>query len=265
MNIHPTALIEDGACLGERVEIGPYSVIGAGAVIGAGTVLRSHVVIEGTVHLGEDNCIGHGSIIGGTPQDLGFNPETISRVEIGNGNVIRELSTIHRGTAEGSVTSIGHNNFLMAGVHVGHNSAIGDGVIIANNCLLGGYVRVDDGAFIGGGSTFHQHMHVGRLVMCQGKSGFSKDIPPFLVAAGRNYVCAVNALGLRRAGVAASERDEIRRAFKLLYRSGLNTHQAIAQADAAEFGPLAREFFEFVRNARKRGIVPYRHNGESDD
>ncbi|MGZ4966286.1 MAG: acyl-ACP--UDP-N-acetylglucosamine O-acyltransferase, partial [Chthoniobacterales bacterium] len=159
-------------------------------------------------------------------------------------------------------TTIGDDNFLMAGVHVGHNCRIGNGVIIANNCLLAGYVEIDDRAFIGGATTFHQFMHVGRLVMAQGSSAFGKDIPPFLLAAERNYVFGVNVLGLRRAGFKAEERDEIRRAFKLLYRSGLNTRQALEKAETTEFGSLGREFFEFVRQAGKRGILPYRHGSE---
>lgn len=255
--------MEAGAQLGERVNIGPYAVIGAAVAIGDDTVIQSHVVLEGAAHLGANNLIGHGSIIGGPPQDLGFKPETLSRVKIGKGNVIREHCTIHRGTTEGSATVLGDGNFLMAGVHVGHNCRVGNGVIIANNCLLGGYVRIDDGAFLGGGTTFHQNMHVGRLVMCQGSSAFGKDIPPFLLAAERNLVFGVNLLGLRRAGFSAAQREEIRSAFKLLYRSGLNTRQALERADATEFGPEARELFEFVRNARKRGIVPYRHAGDT--
>ena len=262
MNVHPTAVVDPAACLAADVEIGPYSLIGGQVTIGEGSVVQSHVVLEGAVEIGRGNVIGHGSIIGGPPQDLGFTPETQSRVTIGNHNIIREHCTLHRGTTEGSATTIGDGNFLMAGVHVGHNSRVGDGVIIANNCLLGGYVEIDDRAFIGGGSTFHQYAHVGRLAMVQGRSGFSKDIPPFLVAAGRNVVIGVNVVGLRRGDFSAAERDEIKRAFKLLYRSGLNTRQAVEQAGALEFGPNGREFFAFVANARKRGIAPYRGGAE---
>ncbi len=127
--------------------------------------------------IGSGNFIGHGAIIGAAPQDLSFSPERRTRVEIGNDNIIREYCTIHRGSAESSATKIGDKNFLMAGAHVGHNCEIGSNVIIANNCLLGGHVRVDEGAFLGGGSSFHQLMHVGRLVIAQGGSAFSKDIP----------------------------------------------------------------------------------------
>lgn len=265
MKVHATALVDSGAQLGNDVEVGPYSVIGSAVAIGSGTVIQSHVILEGSVHIGERNVIGHGSIIGGPPQDLGFKPETQSTVLIGNDNVIREHCTIHRGTAEGTATQLGDRNFLMAGVHLGHNCRIGNGVIIANNCLLAGYVEIDDNAFIGGGTTFHQFMHVGRLVMAQGSSAFGKDIPPFLLAAERNFVFGVNVVGLRRAGFTGAQRDEIKRAFKLLYKSGLNLRQALEQAAATEFGPLGREFFEFVASAQKRGILPYRHAGERDE
>ncbi len=178
MKVHPTAVIEPGATLGEGVEVGPFSFIGPDAMIGDGTVIGAHVVLEGVVRIGRSNAIGHGSVIGGKPQDLGFKPETASRVEIGDDNVIREHCTVHRGTAEGTATTLGDGNFLMAGAHVGHNCQIGSGVIIANSCLLGGYVRIGDRAFLGGGSAFHQYTRVGRLVITQGNSGFGKDLPP---------------------------------------------------------------------------------------
>lgn len=259
MKIHPSAVIDQRAVLADDVEIGPFTIVGGDVTIGAGTVLQSHVVLEGSVGIGARNVIGHGCIIGAPPQDLGFKPATQSSVAIGDDNVLREYCTIHRGTSEGSATTIGNRTFLMVGVHIGHNCRVADGVIIANNCLLAGYVEIDERAFIGGGTTFHQNMHVGRLVMAQGSSAFGKDIPPFLLAAERNFVFGMNVLGMRRAGFTAAERDDVKRAFKLLYKSGLNTRQALEQASATEFGALGREFFEFVGNAGKRGILPYRH------
>lgn len=252
MKIHQTAIIDEGAQLGGGVEIGPYCIIGAGAVIGEKCVIQSHVVIEGAVKMGAGNFIGHGAIIGGIPQDLGFDPETKSAVEMGNGNVIREYCTIHRGSTEGSATILGDGNFLMVGTHLGHNCRIENGVVIANDCLLAGHVRIDDKAFIGGGSRFHQGIRLGRLVMAEGR--FTKNLPPFLGAA-KNQVYGMNIVGLRRAGFSAADRDEIKRAFKLLYRSGLNTKQALEKAGDMEFGPAGREFFDFVANAGKRGIV----------
>lgn len=254
MKIHPTAIVDAAAKISPGVEIGPYCVVGGGAVIGENCRLQAHVVLEGWVKMGPGNFIGHGAVIGAVPQDLGFDPATQSSVEIGRDNNVREYCTLHRGTAEGSATVIGDSNFLMVGTHLGHNCRLGNGVVIANDCLLAGYVRIDDCAVIGGGSRFHQGIRMGRLVMAEGR--FTQNLPPFLSAA-KNQVYGINVVGLRRANFSAAERDEIKRAFKLLYRSGLNTTQALEKSAATEFGPLGREFFDFVANAGKRGIVAY--------
>jgi UDP-N-acetylglucosamine acyltransferase len=254
--IHPTAVVDPAAKIGVDVEIEPFSIIGPQAVIGEKTIVQSHVVIEGDVAIGTGNFIGHGVIIGAPPQDVSFSPERKTRVEIGNDNIIREYCTIHRGSPEGSATKIGDKNFLMAGAHIGHNCVVGNNVVIANNCLLAGHVRVDDGAFLGGGSTFHQHMHIGRLVMVQGSSAFGKDLPPFVIAAERNSVFGVNVVGLRRAEFSSKERDEIKAAFKLVYISGLNLTQALEKAATMKLGAPAREFLDFIANAKKRGICP---------
>ena len=265
MKIHPTAIVDPTAKIGADVAIGPYAVIGANVIIGERSTIESHVVIDPDVTIGSGNVIGPGAIIGTAPQDLSFSSERKTYVAIGNENVIREHCTIHRGSAEGSMTKIGDKNFLMAGAHVGHNCEIGNNVIIANNCLLGGHVRVDDGAFLGGACVFHQHMCIGRLALTQGASGFSKDIPPFVIAAEINYVFGLNMVGLRRAGLGAQDRDEIKAAFKLLYTSGLNTSQALEKAKTMKLGAVAREFFDFVANAKKRGICPYRHHEGHED
>jgi UDP-N-acetylglucosamine acyltransferase len=264
VKIHPTALVDPGAQIGNEVEIGPYSIIGAEAIIGERSTIQSHVVIEGAVRIGSGNFVGHGAIIGATPQDLSFNPQTKSSVEIGDGNVLREYCTVHRGTTENSATKIGRGNYLMVGTHVGHNCSVGNNAIIANNCLLGGYVEIDDGAFLGGGCVFHQHVRVGRLAITQGGSAFSKDVPPFMIAAGLNTVFGINTVGLRRASLSSQDRDEIKAAFKLLYTSGLNTSQAIEKAATMKFGSAARGFFEFVSSAKKRGFCAYRGNADEN-
>src|SRR6059058_6329235 len=258
VTIHPTAIVDPVARMGTDVEVGPFSIVGPQVTIGEKTIVQSHVVIEGDVTIGIGNFIGHGAVIGAPPQDVSFSPDRKTKVEIGNDNIIREYCTIHRGTVEGSATKIGDKNFLMSGAHIGHNCEIGNNVVIANNCLLAGYVRVDDGAFLGGGSTFHQFMHIGRLVMVQGSSAFGKDLPPFVIAAERNSVFGVNVVGLRRAGFSVQDRDELKAAFKLLYMSGLNISQALEKAAAMEFGAPAREFVDFVANAKKRGICPFK-------
>ena len=260
--IHPTAIVDQTAKIGADVTIGPYAVIGAHAVIGARSAIASHVVIEADVAIGTANVVDHAAIIGTAPQDISFSPERKTRVEIGNDNVIREHCTIHRGSAEGSVTKIGNKNFLMVGAHIGHNCQIGNNVTIANNCLLAGYVRVDDQAFLGGGSTFHQHMRVGRLVMVQGSSAFGKDLPPFTLCAERNSVMGLNALGLKRAGFSVQDRQEIKAVFKLIYLSGLNISQALEKAQGMKLGNAAREFLDFVANAKKRGICPLKRDAD---
>jgi UDP-N-acetylglucosamine acyltransferase len=262
--IHPTAIVDSAAQIADDVEVGPFSVIGPQVVIGNKTIVQSHVVIEGEVLIGGGNFVGHGAVIGASPQDVSFSPERKTKVEIGNDNIIREYCTIHRGAAEGSSTKIGDRDFLMAGAHIGHNCEIGNNVIIANNCLLAGFVQVDDGAFLGGGSTFHQFMHIGRLVMVQGSSAFGKDLPPFVIAAERNSVFGVNVVGLRRAGFSVKDRDEVKAAFKLVYVSGLNISQALKEAATMKFGAPAREFLDFVANAKKRGICPLKRGGNKE-
>ena len=264
--IDQTAIISSGAKIGRNVEIGPHSVIGGAVSIGDDSIIGANVIIEGEVIVGCETRIAHGTVIGGEPQDLSFSPTTRSRVEIGRKNVLREYCTIHRGTAEGSATKIGDENFLMTGVHVGHNCEIGNKVIIANNCLLAGYVSVADSAFLGGGCTFHQFMRVGRFVMTQGQSAFGKDIPPFLLAAERNSVFGLNTVALRRSGFSSAQREEIKRAFKLLYLSGLNTRQALEKSKETEWTELGREFFTFVSDAiDKRGICPLKRGTASGE
>ena len=262
--IHSTAIVDPNAKIGADVQIGPFSIVGSEVTIGDNTIVQAHVVIEGEVAMGCGNFIGHGAIIGAPPQDVAFSPERKTKVEIGDDNIIREYCTIHRGSPDGSTTKIGNKNFLMAGAHVGHNCLIGNNVVVANNCLLAGHVRVDDGAFLGGGSTFHQFMHIGRLVMVQGSSAFGKDLPPFVVAAERNSVFGLNIVGMRRAGLSANDRDEIKEAFKLVYLSGLNTSQALKKAQTMTFAAPAREFLDFVAGSKKRGICPFKRGMAND-
>ena len=251
---HPTAVIHPDAILAEGIEIGPHAVIEGAARIGAGCVIHAHAVIGAHVIMGERNEIGHGAIIGGDPQDFAFKKSTHSRVEIGSDNRIREYATIHRGTAEGSATVVGDQCFLMVGAHLGHNVRLGSHVVIANNALLGGHVIVGDRVFIGGGCVFHQHVRIGRLAICQGASGFSKDIPPFTMAADINGVAGLNVVGLRRAGLDAAQRAEIKAAFALLYRSRMNVAQAIAAARERSWSEEGRAFWDFVSAAGKRGL-----------
>jgi UDP-N-acetylglucosamine acyltransferase len=252
--IHPSALVDPAASLADDVEVGPGAIIEAGAVIGEGCRIQARAVITGHVRMGARNTIGHGAIIGADPQDFSFKPGTPSFVEIGDDNVIREYATIHRATKEGGTTRVGNNNFLMVGVHMGHDSRVGNRVVMANNVLLAGHVEVQDGAVLGGGSVFHQFIRVGRLCMVRGGERFGMDIPPFLVAYGTNLVAGLNAIGLKRAGFGTEVRLELKRAFQLLYRAGMNVSQALAASQAESWGPESTYFWEFVAAAKRRGI-----------
>lgn len=257
-NIHPTAVIDPAATIGNGVRIGPYAVVEGPAVIGDGCVLEAHATLTGRVRLGAGVRVGHGTVVGGFPQDYAFDPATDSGVEVGAGTILREHCTIHRGTKPGTVTRMGVNGMLMAGAHLGHNAQVGDRVIIANHVLLGGYVEVGDGVFVGGGSVFHQFVRVGRGAMIQGMSAFSKDVPPFTLAAERNEVFGLNVVGLRRGGFSAEQRAEIKAAFKLLYAGGYNVGQALAVARERAWGKEAAEFFAFVEAAKKKGVCAFR-------
>ena len=263
MKIHPTALIHHSAELADDVEIGPYVCIDGHAIIGSGCIIQAHAVLAGKVRLGKNNLLGYGAVVGAEPQDHAFRPEINSEVIIGDNNRIREYCTIHRGTSEGSATTVGNDNFFMAGTHLGHNTTVGNHVIIANSVLLAGHVEVQDNAFIGGGTAFHQYVRVGQVAIAQGNSGFTKDIPPFTIAAMRNSIIGLNVVGLRRAGFSADERLEIKNAFKLLYKSGLNTTQAVERAEHMDWNKEGRIFFDFVASAKKRGICDVRESHTS--
>jgi UDP-N-acetylglucosamine acyltransferase len=258
MNIHPTAIVADGAKLADGVTVGPFSIIGPDVEIGIGCTIGAHVILEHRVVLGEGTKVGHGTILGGNPQALGFDQSRRDTgVRIGKNNTIREHVTINRATAENSDTIVGDDNFLMTGCHLAHDCRIGNGVILANTVLMAGHVEVDDGAFLGGGSVFHQFIRIGRLAMVRGGCRFSKDIPPFCVCAGTNLAMGLNSIGLRRAGLSAEARMQLKRAFRLLYLSDLNVSQALEAASAEQWGPEATLFFDFVRGAKKKGICGY--------
>jgi UDP-N-acetylglucosamine acyltransferase len=257
VSFHPTALIHPKAVLGTGITVGPFAVIEEGAVLGDGCTVHAHAFVGGHVTLGKSCTVGHGAVLGGDPQDFAFNPQVRSRVVIGEGTRIGEYATIHRGTTEGSETVVGDSCFLMGGAHLAHNVRLGNSVIIANNALLAGHVSVDDRVFIGGGCVFHQHIRIGRLAICQGGSAFSNDLPPFVIGSDLNGVVGLNVIGLRRAGLGADERAEIKRAFNLLYRSGKNRMQAIAAAHAGEWNDAGRVFWDFVAAVKKRGLCDW--------
>lgn len=252
--IHPTALVDPRAELANDVEVGPSAIIEAGAKIGPRSRILAHAIIKKGVYIGADNEIGYGAVIGADPQDLNFKKETPSEVIIGNRNTIREYVTIHRGALAESQTIVKDDNYLMVGVHLGHNVHLRNNIVITNNCLLAGYVEVQDRAVLGGGSVFHQFIKIGTLAMVRGGSRISKNIPPYLLAYESNLVSGPNVVGLRRAGLSMEARLEIKKAFRLIYRMGLNVSEALQAASQQEWSTEALAFFDFIKQSHKRGI-----------
>ena len=254
MSIHPTAVVEPGAVLGGNVTIGPFAFIDRETQLGDDCIIGPHSVILRYTSLGRGCRVHASAVLGDLPQDLTFQEEP-SYVKIGKHCVLREGVTIHRGTKANTSTLLGDNCFLMANSHLGHNVQLGDGVIIANGALLAGYVEVGERAFISGHVVIHQFVRIGRLAMLSGCSAVGKDVPPFCTTVGvcRNRIAGLNVVGLRRTGIGPEERQAIRGAFKILYRSGFNVSQALERIKKEFTQPAVQEFCAFIETS-KRGI-----------
>jgi len=252
--IHPTAIIGDGARIHETVQVGPYAVIGPNVEIGAGTKIGAHAIIDGITTIGADCNIFAGASVGLEPQDLSYKGEPTG-VIIGDRVTLREYSTVHRGTGD-RFTSVGDDCFFMNYSHVAHDCQIGRGVILANSATFGGHCQVGDFVVCGGLVVFHQHVRVGRMAMISGILGTRQDLPPFAICDERPArVVGVNAVGMRRQKFAAPLRSAIKSAYKLIYRSNLNTAQALAKIEEELPAlPELKEIVDFYRSS-KRGVV----------
>ncbi len=250
--IHPTAIVHPKARLDSTVKVGPYAVIDEDVAIGANCTVGPHVYLTGHTTIGAGNRFHAGCVVGDAPQDLAYAGEA-TRLRIGDDNVFREHVTVHRSTKLEGETVIGSHNFLMAGAHVAHNCRLGDHVILANGALLGGYVEVGDRAFISGNCVVHQFVRVGTLALMQGGSALSQDLPPFTLVRGVNDLCGLNVVGLRRAGFSAEARMELKRLYRVLFRSGKNLPNAVAIAREQLSGPAVETMLDFVESA-KRGV-----------
>ncbi len=250
-SIHPTAIVSPRAELAPGVEVGPYTIIGENVRIGRGAIIGPHVLIEGHTTIGEDCSISKGAVIGSPPQDDKYHGEP-TQVIIGDGTHIREYVTISRATGKGAATRVGKNCRLMAYSHLGHNCQVGDGVSIANYGGMSGHTVLEDFAVIGGMVGSHQFARVGRLAMVSGFSKISVDIPPFALADGKPArVVGLNVRGLRRAGISAESRVGLAKAFKVLFRSGLNLSNALEQLAQAETAcPEVEYLVRFLEKAR---------------
>jgi UDP-N-acetylglucosamine acyltransferase len=254
--IHPTALVDPKARLGAGVSIGAYTVVGPDVTLEDEVELGHHVVLEGRVELGPRVRIGHGSVVGGVPQDLKFKDGTPSGVRIGGGTVLREHVTVHRATTPEGWTEIGRDTLVMGLAHVAHDCRLGDHVIVINYAGLTGHCQVGDRATIGGLTGFVPFTRVGRAAYVGGMAKVNADVPPYMLVDGQPAtVRAVNVIGLRRTGMPAPERRALQDAYRLLYRGGMAPKRAVEriEAELPRCAPLV-ELVDFIAGATRHGI-----------
>ncbi len=252
--IHSSAIIGKNVEIGVNNSIGPNVIIEDGVKIGAHNKILNGAFIARGTELGNYNTIHMNAVIGHEPQDLAYQgAPTFTR--IGSKNVIREFVTIHRGTKEGTVTVLGDSNYLMAYCHVAHNCHLGNHIIMVNQASLTGHCVVEDRAFLSGMTGFHQFTRIGTLAMVSALTAINKDIPPYVVCGGRPGIAqGINVVGMRRAGIGPETRMEIKSAYRLLYRSGLNVSQAVDEIKKTLKSPEVAHMVEFIE-ASKRGIL----------
>ncbi|MFP4579694.1 MAG: acyl-ACP--UDP-N-acetylglucosamine O-acyltransferase [Candidatus Sumerlaeia bacterium] len=255
MSIHATALVDASAEIHDSVEVGPYAIIGENVKIGPGCKIGPYVMIHENVTMGAENVFHAHAVIGDAPQHLAYKGEP-REVIIGNRNIFREHTTVHRSYEEGTATTIGDDCLFMVASHVGHDSHVGNRVILTNGALLGGHVDIADNVIMSGNSAIHQFVKVGRFAMIRGMGGATKDVPPFVVVREINNVCGINTIGLRRAGFSPEARKEIKQAFRILFRQGNSVPRALEKIRAMNPGPEAMELVTFVENS-KRGICSW--------
>jgi UDP-N-acetylglucosamine acyltransferase len=271
--IHHTAVVDAGARLEDGVEIGAYCVVERDVTLGRGTVLQAHAVVRRYTSMGEGNVVHPFAVLGGEPQDLKFDPATVSRLSIGDRNVFREGVTISRATGEGNTTQVGSDTYWMQGAHAGHNAVVEDGCILVNGAALAGYTVLGRRAILSAHVGVHQYCWVGEGVMTQGNSSIAMHVPPFTLMANVNRVVCLNLVGLRRwPGLRPGELAEVKEAFALTYRRGLALREALREMDAhIAWGAPASTFRAFVRRVvqaerpHNRGLCPLRRRSGADD
>ena len=254
--IHSSAIVEKGAKLGKNVNIGAFSYIGADVEIGDDNIIASHVVIEGHTRIGSGNHIFQFASIGAEPQSLAYHGEA-TRVEIGNNNILREYVTINRGTPDDrALTSIGDDNFLMAYVHIAHDCELGSNIVFANCASLAGHVKVEDYVIMGGFSLVHQFCRVGKHCITGIGSVCIQDVPPFTLVAGNKAIThGINVKGLRRRNFSNDAINELKKVYKILYRSGLTTKSAIIEIRKQEWSTEYVQYLTDFFDDSKRGVI----------
>lgn len=254
--IHDKAIINSRAEIDSNVDIGAYSIIGDNVFIGSGTVIGPHVVIDPFVTIGRNCRIFQFAAIGAIPQSLKFEGEK-TYVKIGNGTIVREFVTIHRGTGfGGGITEVGEENFLMAYTHIAHDCRVGRKVVMANNATLAGHITIGDHATIGGLVAVHQFVKIGEYAFVGGKSAVVKDVPPYVIAAGdRAELHGLNSVGLKRHGFSPTTLSLLKKTYRIIFRIGLTMNEAIERVRAdVEQVPEVVNFIDFIRSSQ-RGVT----------
>jgi UDP-N-acetylglucosamine acyltransferase len=251
--IHPTAIVSPQAVLGEGVSVGPWSLVGPQVTVADGCAIGAHVILEQNVRLGARVKVGHGSIIGGAPQDLKYQGEE-TWAEIGEDTIIREYATINRATTHSRITRLGAGCLVMGGVHIAHDCHIGDGVILSNGAGLAGHIEIGNKAIIGGMTGIHQFVRIGPHAFIGAAGKIRKDVPPFCKADdGKIY--GLNTIGLQRSGFTPDTIDALQRAYRLFFRSSLNIRQALVRArDELPRLPEVETFVCFIEQS-ERGVM----------
>jgi UDP-N-acetylglucosamine acyltransferase len=255
--IHPTALISDRAQLGSGIEVGPYVIIEDDVVIGDDCKILARASIKKNTTIGNNNFFAEGAIIGGRPQHTAA-PDDVGTVVIGSNNTFRENTTVHCGLRAGMVTTIGNNCLMMVNAHVGHDSQIADRVILVNNSMIAGHVIVGERAYISGGVGIHQFCRIGRCAMVGGTALIVQDVLPYVTVDGDTAkVVGLNTIGLKRNGYSPDDILDLKKAYRLLYRSGLPLAEIVAELKALYPTGAASEFASFLANC-KRGFIQER-------
>jgi UDP-N-acetylglucosamine acyltransferase len=250
MRIHESAIISASAKLGERIAIGPYAVIEDEVELGDDCEIAAHAVIKKFTKLGRRNRVYENAVLGGEPQDVKFKNER-SYLEVGDDNLIREFCTLHRASGTDEITRLGSRNFLMIGVHIAHNCDIGDDNIFANGAALAGHIKVEDHVFLSNNAGAHQFVRMGRYAMVGGKSKIVQDVLPFFTTDGNPArVRGLNSVGLKRAGLSPESRVQLKRAYRLLFRSNLPLVEALEQISSLQ-DPNVDHLVQFIRDSQR--------------
>ena len=254
--IHSTAILEREVNLSDDVQIGPYWVLTGPITVGPGTRLIGNVYLQGPLTLGANNTIYPFACLGFAPQHAQFDPQTPGKgLVIGDDNILREHVTIHRAFTDAGPTHIGDRNVFMAASHAGHDCNIGSDCTFANGALLGGHVTVENRVVVGGGTLVHQFCRLGQIAMLSGGMGTKADVPPFFMLTGVNICGAVNMIGLRRIGMPRDQIEDVRWAYKTMYRRGRSPRDALIELKKRRERPIIADYIAFIESS-ERGYCP---------